>query len=124
MNDWWWQVITDFYNRVAVSKFHDPADPPPFEFAAGMLALIDRIRTTRELTGVRPGLHRRTLTLRPAASTQKILIKWLGTDLYEIEMEQGGVIFDLPWDGKIVVPGDSVIGAIINCKRHLEAHPN
>lgn len=124
MNDWWWQVITDFYMRVAGSKFHDPGDPPPFEYASGMLNLIDQIRRHPELKGIKPGLHRRTLSLRPAKTTQKIFVKWVGTELYEIEMESGGAIFDLPWDGKIVVPADVAMQALVNCKRHLEAHPN
>jgi len=124
MNDWWWQVITDFYTRVSVSKFHDPNDPPPYEYAVGMLSLINRLREHPDMAGVKPGLHRRTLTLRPPATTQKIFIKWIATDLFEIEMESGGSLFDLPWDGKIVVPGDVVIQAILNCKRVLEANPN
>ena len=124
MNDWWWQVITDFYTRVSASKYHGPDDPPPYDFAVGMLALIERIRGTKELAGVRPGLHRRVLTLRPPMSTQKIGIKWIATDLFEIEMETASTLFDIPWDGKIVVPGDVVIQAILNCKRVLEASPN
>lgn len=120
MNDWWWSVVTDFFRRVAASKFHDPSEPAPGEYAQGMLDLIAQLQGHPVLRSVRPGLYRRTLTLRPLNTTRKMFVRWLGSDLYEIEMEEGGFLLDLPWDGRIVVPGDMVLQALLNCKQHLE----
>lgn len=110
----------DFYQRVAASTFADPGEPPPSFYAGGMLALIERLRADPELSAARPGLYRRTLTLRPVGVTRKIFVRWVADELYEIEVEGGGALYDLPWDGKIVVPGDVVIEALVNCKRRLE----
>ncbi len=120
MNDWWWSVVTDFFQRVAASKYHDPDEPAPSEYASGMLALIDLLREHPVLRAVRPGLYRRTLTLRPISTTRKMFVRYLASDLYEIEMEDGGILLDLPWDKRIVVPSDTVLQALLNCKQHLE----
>jgi hypothetical protein len=124
MNDWWWSVVTDFFKRVAASRFHDASEPPPSEYAAAMLSLIDLLKEHPVLRGVRPGLYRRTLTLRPTSTTRKMFVRYLPPDLYEIEMEDGGILMDLPWDGRIVVPADTVVQALVNCKQHLEVAPN
>jgi hypothetical protein len=122
MNDWWWQIVTEFYDRVAEAKFVDPTEPPPDLYAAGMLELIERVRTEPELTGLKPGINRRTLTLRPVTAENRLRVRWVATGLYEIEMPDGPTMFDFPWDGKIVVPDDMVLQALINCKNYLETN--
>jgi hypothetical protein len=122
MNDWWWQVVAEFYARVAGAKYFDPSEPPPDLYAAGMLELIRWLREEPELAGMKPGVQRRTLTLRPMNSEERVRVRWVATGLYEIEMPGGPAMFDFPWDGKILVPDDMVLQALINCKNHLETN--
>ncbi len=120
MPEWWWQAVADYYTRLADAPHRDPSQPSPADLSQGMRAAVAMLRAHPGLCDLRPGLEGGALTLCPARASRCIRLRWVMTGLYEIELEDGGDLLALPWDGRILVPEDVLPEALLNCRRLIE----